>query len=201
MRAVITTPHQHCEHHAAVLEHACDTVSEYAARGLLHHLQQAGIFSVWVQGDTNRRKLDLNRAESSHASFHAKAQRHLLEAQGRGLLLDVHSYPGKRLRGSDIEHWSEQELILCGYPGLNLETSHAIAQLLRSKGVLVDVETPGRVPAILLYHTVQHHGPRAQLALMLEFDEDRGLSRMNELVRLVAQAVLAYTGAGAIGRP
>lgn len=221
-RAVITTPHALCESFAGILEHACDTVAVHAAQGLAHHLRAAGWQVVYIEGDTNRRKLDLNRKAAHTSPFHDRVDRVLRPGDA---LIDVHSFPGDAADPT-MDAWGQNDVVLCAFDGVstevcgtmgacaapwangwggNAEASQALAQTLNERGVDAAVqyppddwgqqraprpwEIPVREEALRHYYVVQRFGPKARPALMLEFDEDKGLSRLNYTLSVIGATI------------
>lgn len=179
---VVSTPHEFCENHAAVLDHACDTVSEYAARGLVDLLRDGGLHVTQVRGTTNRRRLDLNRQVAHNHPFQVSIARSLRPGD---MLLDVHSYPGA-YPDPVMQDWGRYDLVLPAYPGLNEDDSEALAAALRSRGIRCKCVYPSQVDALNLYYVIQRFARVTRPAIMLEFNEDVGLSRLNTVLDVLA---------------
>ena len=185
--AVITVPHALCSSHEAVIAHACDTVAPHAARGLAWHLGRQGRHVAHFTGNTDRRQLDLNRKVAHRSEFVQQADRALAAVGPWSIYLDVHSWPGDRL-GNDryLSHWVDYDLVVCAWP-FNRHCADHLASQLRGWKVLID--TPARTPLLNHYAMIQRLGPRAGYSLMLEFDEDTGLTTLDALVSAVAAAI------------
>jgi len=182
--AVITTPHEFCENHAAVLDHACDTVSEYTGRALADLLVDRFRVTT-IRGTTNRRRLDLNRRDAHDSPFQQEIDMALRPGD---ILLDVHSYPGGH-PDPVMQDWGRFDLVFPAYAGVNDHASEQLAAELRRSGVRAKTVSPEKVPDLDLYYVIQRFGPRARPGIMLEFNEDIGLTRLNTVLDVIADTV------------